>query len=336
MIISRTPFRVSFFGGGTDYPIWYQEHGGAVISTTIDKYCFVTLRHLPPFFDYSYRIRYYLREETKTIDEIQHPSVRECLRLMKNNRGIEMVHHADLPAQSGLGSSSTFTVSLLHALYTLQHQMPTKRELALNALQVEQKMIGENVGSQDQVAAAFGGLNHIQFGGANEFMVTPIILSPEKTNYLSDHFLLFFTGLQRFASEIAAEQIKETKQKTLELREMQALTEEAYAIFTQSYSNQPLDDLDKLGELLHQQWMLKRTLSRKISNSVIDDIYKAGCAAGAIGGKLLGAGGGGFVLFYAKPEYHENIKQALKHLLYVPFRFDTLGSQIIYYSHSNF
>ena len=206
MIISRTPFRISFFGGGTDYPAWYKEHGGSVISTSINKYCFVTLRELPPFFDYKFRIRYYEREETQTIEEICHPSVRECLKYMNVKDGLEVVHHADLPAQSGLGSSSTFTVSMLHSLYAYQHEMPTKFQLAKSAIYVEQECINENVGSQDQTAAAFGGLNKIEFGGVREINVTPITISPDRLETFQDHFLLFFTGFSRNASDVAKEQ----------------------------------------------------------------------------------------------------------------------------------
>src|SRR5258706_4369123 len=214
MIISRAPFRVSFFGGGTDYPAWYKEHGGAVLSTTINKYCYITCRYLPPFHDFKYLVRYYKREEAQTLADIQHPSVRECLRLMEIGRGVDIVHHADLPARSGLGSSSTVTVGLLHALQALRPQMPSKRQLALNAICVEQERIGENVGSQDQTAAAFGGLNRIDFGGTREIAVTPLILPPEKPERLEGPLMLFFTGFARTANEVAKEQVSRMAQKT--------------------------------------------------------------------------------------------------------------------------
>jgi D-glycero-alpha-D-manno-heptose-7-phosphate kinase len=330
MIFCRTPYRVSFFGGGTDYPAWYRENGGAVLSTTINKYSYITCRKLPPFFDYKYRIRYYQREETRTIEEIQHPSVRECLRFLDVENGIDIVHHGDLPAQSGLGSSSTFTVGLLHALSALKNEMWTKRELAIHAIKVEQELIGESVGSQDQAAAAFGGLNKIEFGGINEITVSPIILQPSKLESLSQHLMLFFTGQSRIASLVAEEQIQKIPEKTCNLNQMMQMVEEAINIL-QSKKEQ----LDDFGKLLNEQWLIKRSMSSKISNDQIDAIYQAGIKAGAIGGKLLGAGGGGFMLFYVRPEHQNQVRNALEHLLYVPFRFDHLGSQIIYYSHED-
>ncbi|MBF0214333.1 MAG: kinase [Magnetococcales bacterium] len=326
MIISRTPFRISFFGGGTDYPAWYREQGGAVISVAINKYCFITVRELPPFFEYRYRIRYYLREEVNHIDEIKHPSVRECLRFMKINRGVEVVHSADLPAQSGLGSSSSFTVGLLNALYSLKYKMPTKRELALNAIHVEQEMIRENVGSQDQTEAAFGGLNRIDFGEPQHISVRPIILHPERMERLCASLMLFFTGFSRTASDIAAEQIKRTADKSAELHQMMALVEEAMNILLGDQHS-----LDDFGRLLHEQWQIKRSMTHLISNPRIDDLYATGVQAGALGGKLLGAGGGGFMLFFVRPEDQPDVREALKDLLYVPIRFDMLGSQIVYY-----
>lgn len=328
MIISRTPFRVSFFGGGTDYPLWYREHGGAVLSTTINKYCYITCRYLPPFFDYKYRIRYYQREEANSLDEIQHPSVRECLKFMEVDRGVDMVHHADLPARSGLGSSSTFTVGLLHALYAMKHEMPTKRELAIHAMHIEQDCIKENVGSQDQTIAAFGGLNRIEFGGINEIMVRPIILPPSKLERLEQHIMLFFTGFVRTASELAEEQIQQIPVKKANLCHMMELVDEATSIMQCKE-----DRLADFGQLLHEQWLIKRDMSAKVSNGHIDAIYQAGLKAGALGGKLLGAGGGGFMLFLVPPERQEQVKAALQHLLYVPSRLDHLGSQIIYYTH---
>jgi len=330
MIISRTPFRVSFFGGGTDYPAWYREHGGAVLSTAINKYCYITCRYLPPFFDYKYRIRYFQREEANSIDEIQHPSVRECLVFANVSKGVDIVHHADLPAQSGLGSSSTFTVGLLHALYALKHEMPTKRELAINAIRIEQDRMQESVGSQDQTIAAFGGLNRIEFGGSHEIMVRPIILQPAKMERLEQSLMLFFTGFTRTASDIANEQIRQIPAKKTDLRHMMQLVDEAMDILQDKG-----DRLDDFGRLLHEQWLIKRGMSAEISNDGIDAIYDAGLKAGALGGKLLGAGGGGFMLFFVRLEQQEQVKEALKHLLYVPSRFDHLGSQIIYYSHDD-
>ncbi|MGE3538405.1 MAG: kinase [Candidatus Tectimicrobiota bacterium] len=330
MVISRTPFRVSFFGGGTDYPTWYREHGGAVLSTAINKYCFITCRYLPPFFDYKYRIRYYQREETNSIDEIQHPSVRESLIFMEVDKGVDLVHHADLPARSGLGSSSTFTVGLLHALYALKHKMPTKRELAIHAIRIEQDHIKESVGSQDQTIAAFGGLNRITFGGTQEIMVSPIILPPSKLERLEQHIMLFFTGFARTASDVAKEQIKQIPAKRDNLYKMLQLVDEATELLQAEE-----DRLEDFGRLLHEQWLIKQSMSSVISNTHIDTIYQTGLKAGALGGKLLGAGGGGFMLFFVRPEQQDRVKEALKHLLYVPSRFDHLGSQIIYYSHED-
>ena len=330
MIFCRTPYRVSFFGGGTDYPAWYRENGGAVLSTTINKYSYITCRHLPPFFDYKYRIRYYQREETRSIDEIKHPSVRECLRFLDIDKGIDIVHHGDLPAQSGLGSSSTFTVGLLHALSAMKHEMWTKRELAFHAIKIEQELIGESVGSQDQTAAAFGGLNRIEFGGASEISVSPVILRPSKLESLEQHLMLFFTGFSRTASHVAEEQIQKIPEKKDNLNQMMQLVSQA-TIILQNKDEQ----LDDFGRLLNEQWLIKRGMSSKISNREIDAIYDAGMNAGALGGKLLGAGGGGFMLFFVRPEQQARVKDALQHLLYVPIRLDHLGSQIIYYSHED-
>jgi len=327
MIISRTPFRISFFGGGTDYPGWYREHGGMVISTSVDKYCYVTCRFLPPFFKFKHRIRYYVKEEVNTIDQIKHPSVRECLRFMKIRDGVEIVHNADLPARSGLGSSSTFTVGLLHALHTLKNQMPTKRDLALQAIHVEQDMIKENVGSQDQVIAAFGGFNKIIFGGVQEITVAPIVIDPGKLKILQESLMLFFTGFPRNAHEVAAAQIKNINEKKLDLGKMKEIVDEALSILIS-----PRDNLDDFGRLLHEQWQIKRTLTGLITNSHIDNIYETALRAGSSGGKLLGAGGGGFILFYVKPQLQQRVKKALKQLLHIPFYFEHLGSQIVYYT----
>jgi D-glycero-alpha-D-manno-heptose-7-phosphate kinase len=327
MIISRTPFRVSFFGGGTDYPVWYEENGGAVLSTSINKYCYITCRYLPPFFDYKFRTRYTKREETNSIEEIKHPSVRECLLFLNFERGVEIQHNADLPAMSGLGSSSTFTVGLLNALYALKGNITTKRQLALNAIHVEQEKIKENVGSQDQTIAAFGGFNKIEFGGTQKITVQPMVINSEKLNLFQKHFMLFFTGFPRNASDIAGEQIRKTAEKKAELKTMVELVDESLNIL-----NGEIDRLGDFGTLLNEQWKIKRSLTSLISNPEIDEIYEAGMEAGALGGKLLGAGGGGFMLFFAKPEDQAQIKERLDKLLYVPFTFENLGSQIIYYA----
>ncbi len=331
MIITRTPFRMSFFGGGTDYPIWYKKNGGAVLSTSINKYCYISCRYLPPFFDYKYRFRYSSREEVNIIDEIIHPSIRECLRFMRIEKGIEMVHTSDIPARSGIGSSSAFTVGLLNALYALLGKIVTKRQLAREAINIEQNLIKESVGSQDQVACAFGGLNKIEFGGNNEFYVNPIPISNEKIDMLQKHLMLFFTGFTRNASDVADEQINTTHSKDIELKAMADMVDEGINIL-----NNNTDNLTDFGRLLHEAWKVKKSLTNSISTDKIDEIYRVALNAGAIGGKLLGAGGGGFMLFFASPEVQPLVKEKLKNLLYVPFAFENLGTQIIVYSTQDF
>jgi D-glycero-alpha-D-manno-heptose-7-phosphate kinase len=326
MIISRTPFRISFFGGGTDYPAWYKEHGGAVLSSSINKYCYISCRHLPPFFKYRYLIRYRLREEVARLSEIQHASVRECLRFLGFEHGIEMVHTSDLPGQSGIGSSSAFTVGFLKAMYALEGRMVGKRRLASEAILIEQKVIGENVGSQDQVAAAFGGLNRIEFNAQEDFMVQPVTIGQRRITELQNHLMLFFTGFSRTASEIAAEQIKNTASKATELETMHQMVDEATRVLSSDGS------LDDFGRLLHESWQLKRTLSSRITTGAIDDMYEAAVRAGAMGGKLCGAGGGGFLLLFVPPRKRRLVQRALNGLLYVPFEFESLGSQITYYA----
>ncbi len=328
MVICRTPFRISFFGGGTDYPIWYKNHGGAVISATINKYSYITARWLPPYFDYKHRVRYFQHEQTHSLEEIKHPSVRECARYLNVQEGLEVVHNADVPAQSGLGSSSTFTVGMLHALHSLQNRMPTKRQLAIEAIHVEQELIGEAVGSQDQTAAAFGGINYIRFNRVREIDVDPVILSQERLLELQENLLLVFTGFSRSASEMAKLQIAVTPHKTIELAAMTDLCDQALNCLTDEQKS-----LDEFGRLLKEQWRIKRGLTEKISNPEIEGIYDLAIKNGAIGGKLLGAGGGGFMLFYARKEQHESIRTALHRRMFVPFRFDFTGSKIVYFSH---
>ncbi len=328
MIISRTPFRISFFGGGTDYPEWYKKNNGSVISTTINKFCYINTRYLPPFFKYKYCIRYYEREERLKIDEIKHPSVRECLKFSKIKDGIEIVHNADLPALSGLGSSSSFTVGLLNALSALKGRMLTKKELTNNAIYIEQKMIKENVGSQDQSAASFGGLNRIDFGGPNELVVNPIVLDKSYEKKFQDNLLLIFTGLSRKASVVAKEQISKIRDNKKKYLKLYDIVNEAEEILRNK------KNVDQIGELLKYQWKIKKTLSSSITNEKIEKIISVGEKNGAIGAKLLGAGSGGFIVFYARKKNHQKILKSLKKHLYVPFRFDHTGSQIIYYSNN--
>jgi len=325
MIISRTPFRISFFGGGTDYPAWYAENGGAVLGTTINKYCYITCRYLPPFFEHKHRIVYSQTELVHDIDEIQHPSVREALKFMGITEGMEIHHDADLPARTGLGSSSSFTVGLVHALYALRGMIPSKMQLALDTIHIEQEKIKENIGSQDQTLAAFGGFNRIDFSREHHIQVQPITIKPQRLELLQDHLILIFTGFSRTASQIAGEQIKQTPNKKRELTEMCHMVDEAINILNGN------NDLLDFGKLLHESWQLKRSLTDKISTPYIDDVYETATRAGATGGKLLGAGGGGFILFFVKPELQPTIKESLHGLLHVPFQFENLGSQIIFY-----
>lgn len=326
MIISRTPFRISFFGGGTDYPIWYKENRGAVLTTSIDKYCYITCRYLPPFFQHKYRIVYSNIEHINTISEIQHPSVRHTLDFMHIDRGVEIHHDGDLPARTGLGSSSSFTVGMINTLYALKGEMVTKRQLALDAIHIEQNIIKENVGSQDQTIAAYGGFNKIEFGEDQEINVKPITLNSSKLQSLQDRLMLFFTGFSRTASDIAKDQIKNTHNKKNELNKMLEMVERSIDILNGRDSN-----ITDFGKLLHESWMIKRSLTDKISTPQIDKIYESALKAGALGGKLLGAGGGGFILFFVEPDIQSKIKEKLKDLLYVPFKFENLGSKIIYY-----
>lgn len=326
MIISRTPFRISFFGGGTDFASWYKENGGAVLSTTIDKYCYISCRYLPPFFEYKHRIVYSRFEQINDTNEIIHPVVRNTLQFMNIDEGLEIYHNSDLPIQSGLGSSSSFTVGLLHALYALKGKMVTKKRLALEAIHIEQNMIKENVGSQDQVAAAFGSLNKIEFKGGNSIEVRPITIAPERLQEFHSHLMLFFSGFSRNASNIEGEKIKHLDKNKSELHAMHGMVDKAIKILNGD------NGLADFGNLLHENWQHKRKLASKVSNSFIDHVYAIAKKNGAIGGKILGAGSGGFILFFVKPKDREKLEKALNFLLHVPFRFDTLGSQIIYYS----
>jgi D-glycero-alpha-D-manno-heptose-7-phosphate kinase len=327
MIISRTPFRISFFGGGTDYPVWYKENHGAVLSTTIDKYCYITIRYLPPFFvDHNYRIVSSKVESVKYASEIQHPSVRALLEFCKIDKGVEIHHDGDLPARSGLGSSSSFTVGLLHSLYALKGVMASKSQLAKEAIHVEREILKENVGSQDQVAVACGGFNKIVFSKDDTFRVEPITLTTDKLQQLQNHLMLIFTGHSRFASDIAEAQIKTTPQKKKELTFIQETVDEAIGILNGKR------DILEFGKLLHKTWKIKKSLSEKISDLAIDNIYDKALKAGAIGGKLLGAGGGGFMLLFVPPENHQRVKEVLGGFLEVKFSFEKQGSQIVYYT----
>ncbi|MBF0563664.1 MAG: kinase [Nitrospirae bacterium] len=326
MILSRTPYRISFFGGGTDYPVWYREHGGAVISTTIDKYCYISCRYLPPFFEHKHRIVYSKSEEVIDISEIKHPAVREAFNFMKITQGLEIHHDGDLPARTGLGSSSSFTVGLLKCLYALRGEMVTRQRLTKDALYVEQEMIKENVGSQDQTAAAYGGFNKISFHQNGSITVSPIIMPADKLRSFQKHIMLYFTGFSRYASEIAGEQIKKTAEKKTEINTMYQMVAEGLSILGRAER-----DIVEFGKLLHESWMIKRNLTDKITTPYVDEIYEEARRGGAIGGKLIGAGGGGFIILFVKPQDQPEVRQRLKKLLQVPFRFDNSGSQIVVY-----
>jgi len=325
MIISRTPFRISFFGGGTDYPAWYRTHGGSVLATTINKYCYITCRYLPPFFEHRIRLVYSQIENCQTIEEIAHPAVREVLRFLKIERGVEIHHDADLPARSGMGSSSSFTVGLLCALYALKGYMPSKHQLAMEGIYLEQEILKETVGSQDQVLAAYGGFNHVMFFPNNEISVRPVAIAPERITELNSHLMLFYTGIKRTASDVAQSYVNDIDSKKRQLRILKDLVEESIAILNSS------KNITAFGELLHESWQTKRSLSSRTSNSHVDEIYKQAQSAGAIGGKLTGAGGGGFMLLFVPPSRQKRVREKLTKLIHVPFRFESSGSQVIFY-----
>jgi D-glycero-alpha-D-manno-heptose-7-phosphate kinase len=326
VIISRTPFRVSFFGGGTDYPDWYRQHGGAVLATTIDKYCYISLRELPPFFEHRFRLVYSVVENVKEVCEISHPSARACLEWLRVDTGLEIHHDGDLPARSGLGSSSAFTVGLLHAMRAFEGRQVSKGDLASQALHVEQCVLREAVGSQDQISAAFGGFNRITFHGDGKYQVDPMILPRPRVAALQDHLMLFFTGISRTAAEVAHATIKNLKHRTAEMHTIRQMVDEAIEILSS-----PSTDLAEFGRLLHKSWMLKRRLSDCVSNQTVDGIYAAAVSAGAIGGKLLGAGGGGFMLLFVRPEHRSRVAASLRHLVNVPIHFESAGSRIVLY-----
>lgn len=325
MVISRTPFRISFFGGGTDYPAWYRNHGGSVLATTINKYCYLTCRYLPPFFGDNYRIVYSKTENCKTVDEIEHPAVREIIRYLKIDKGLEIHHDGDLPARSGIGSSSAFTVGLLHALYALKGFMPNKQQLARESIYLEQEVLKETVGSQDQVMTTYGGFNHVSFYPNGEISVQPITLPLERLKELNDHLMLIYTGIPRTASDIAKSYVNNVNNQERQLRIIQMLVDEAISILSSSQK------ILLFGELLNEAWQAKRSLSPVVSNSLIDDVYQQALSAGAIGGKLIGAGGGGFLLLFVLPSHQGKVRQKLSKFLYVPFKFESLGSQIIFF-----
>lgn len=328
MVISRTPYRISFFGGGTDYPTWWKEHGGCVIGGTIDKYCWISVRPLPPFFSHKHRLVYSVIENFSKLDEVKHPSVRETLRHMKiaDRMGLSISHDGDLPARSGMGSSSSFTVGLVNALSAIEGHALTRDALAQKAIHIEQELIRENVGSQDQSFAAYGGLRKIRFHQTGAIEATPIIISREHLLSLESHMLLFFTGISREASTVAVEQIRTMADKKSEMKTLASFVDDAENILGRGTAG-----LEDFGKLLHETWLVKRGLTGKITTHEVDAAYESARRQGAIGGKLLGAGGGGFLLIYAKPQDHQKIREALKSLVHVPFRFEFNGSSIVFH-----
>ena len=324
MIITQTPFRMSFFGGGTDFSGFYNEHGGAVLSTTFDKYAFVTVRHLPPFFEYKAHLTYSKEEKVNANAEIVHPAIRNAMEWL-DMHDLRLTYEADLPARTGLGTSSSFAVGMLSAFYALKGQYADKRKLADDAIYLERTLCAEAGGIQDQIAASFGGLNRINFS-ADGYSVNPVIISPERKKELNDHLMLFFTGFSRFSSDIQKGTEKSMKDKTQQLIEMYQLVDDAEKILTDKNTS-----LDEFGKLLDYTWKLKRGISSGISTGSIDEQYDKAMKAGALGGKLLGAGGGGFLLFYVPTEKQDAVRKALEGQMYVPFKFENEGTKIIYY-----
>ena len=326
MIITKTPFRMSFFGGGTDMPEFFREYGGAVISTTFDKYCYVNVRHLPPFFDYTTELTYSKIERVTDVAQIEHPAIRNAMQML-DMHDIRLTYEGDLPARSGLGTSSSFAVGMLSAFYALKGKYADKRQLAQEAIHLERELCGEAGGWQDQVAAAYGNLNRINFAD-DGFTVRPVIIRSERKHQLNDNLLMFFTGFTRFSSDVQrAANTSTNAERIARLKQMLALVDDAERILEEKTS-----DLDDFGRLLDLTWKLKRGKSHVVSTEDIDILYEKGIRAGALGGKLLGAGGGGFLVFYVQPEYQQAVREAMSDLLYIPFRFEEGGTRVIHYS----
>lgn len=324
MVISRTPYRISFFGGGSDYPEWSREHGGAVLSTAIDKYCYLTCRYLPPFFEHRFRVLYSIIETCQRADEIQHPAVRGALQELGITRGLEIHHDGDLPARSGMGSSSAFAVGVLHALHALASRMRSKEQLAMEAIRLEQEILKETVGSQDQIASAYGGFNVIRFQKNGTFSVQPVLLPEVRMTALKHHLMLFFTGVSRTSSDVAATFVGTLNQKEESIRRFMSMVDEGLDILLRG-------EIEDFGHLLGEAWKIKRSLSASVSTEAVNEAYELALNAGALGGKLLGAGGGGFLLVFAPPGRRRHVEKALSHYLHVPFDFEPTGSQIVLY-----
>ena len=326
MIITKTPFRMSFFGGGTDMESFFREYGGAVLSTTFDKYCYVNVRHLPRFFDYRTELSYSRTERVKLVDDIEHPAIRNAMKMLDMHE-IRLTYEADLPARSGLGTSSSFAVGMLNAFYCLKGKYADKKKLADEAIYLERELCQEVGGWQDQIAASYGGMNRIEFNKDGTYDVKPIIIHPERKKQLNDNLLMFFTGFTRFSSDMQKANAVGYAEKIKRLQEMYRLVDDAEAVFEDKHA-----DLDDFGRLLDVTWKLKRQTGGAITTNSIDALYEKGIAAGALGGKLLGAGGGGFLVFYVPPEKKESVMEAMKDLLYVPFKFEDGGTRVVHYS----
>ena len=325
MIISQTPFRMSFFGGGTDMEEYFKEYGGAVLSTSFDKYCYVNVRHLPRFFDYSTEVSYSKTERVTSVDDLQHPAIRNAMKMLDMHE-IRLTYEADLPARSGLGTSSSFAVGMLNAFYALKGKYADKKRLADEAIYLERVLCNEAGGWQDQIAASFGGFNRINFN-ADGYEVLPLIISPEKKKQLNNNLLMFFTGFTRFSSDVQKANGLDKRDKIRQLQEMYSLVDDAENVLTDKNC-----DLDEFGRLLDHTWKLKRQTGAAVSTDSIDGLYAKGIKAGALGGKLLGAGGGGFLVFYVQPEYQKAVKEAMSDLMYIPFEFENGGTRIIHYT----
>jgi len=324
VIISRTPYRISLFGGGTDYPTWYRKYGGKVLASTIDKYLYISVRNLPPYFSHRLRLVYSIIEECQSFDEIRHPTAREVLKYLNVKDGLEIHYDGDLPGQSGMGSSSSFTVGLLNALIAYTGGVATPESLVEKSIYIEQDVVGEAVGSQDQVCAAYGGFNNIGFHTDGSVSVDPVGLSRDRIKALNEHLMLFFTGKARLAHEVAityANNLDSQKEKLIRMLEM---VDEAKEIL------QGGGELNQIGYLLDESWILKRSLSPTVSTEMLDAVYAAAKAEGALGGKLTGAGGGGMFLLFVPPSRQLNVRNRLEHLLHIPFTFQSVGSQVIF------
>lgn len=330
MIITRTPFRMSFFGGGTDIKSFFEKYGGAVISTTFDKYCYVTVRHLPRFFAYSSEISYSKLERVTRVEDIHHPSVRNAMKMLDMHH-IRLTYEADLPARSGLGTSSSFAVGMLNAFHALKGRYADKKKLADEAIYLERVLCQEAGGWQDQIAASFGSFNRINFNKDGTYDVHPLIMKPKRKKALNDNLVMYFTGFTRFSSEVQKMNAKSADDKVKQHLQMLALVDDAEHILTDDTT-----DLDDFGYLLDHTWKLKKQTGDAVSTENIDALYDRGIKAGALGGKLLGAGGGGFLVFYVQPEYKENLKKAMSDLLYIPFRFENSGTRVIYYEEEEY